>query len=465
MLTPYDIATNMVWNDMQTAETLIDSVASGRKMIQLICSPSGFGKTTIAKKRFRRYGIVSEDELYRSLPPLPALSPDNFPGLPPAMLRAMPQTRRTAMRRAVHFMPPFENAKFKLYIEARPTKPIALVRTLHLCTMLEASALLFDDPGRIAADEAACDILKTTFGTQRTVTYETPQITQNENWRLSGHNGYNPFLSPPDFRVPNDLRWLWLANTNYTDPAVLAKVGDHFEPLIARGLNPFWIRDDAEHDHRDLFLYVHYKATEENLLRGLGFPYEVSRKAVNFYVTHADRLLDLCPRRLELIALAFAADQPPAALEAELTSMAPSVIRPNIKLPASWVTVPDGVLLWPERPFSKTKRPVEGEPPRRVRRRERAFKRCRTPATTPPDPDPPPPATSQPVPDPAPAVAPSIPDPEPTPSIADNRSPFDAINEVYRLPMDTTCQMVADVLRHYPLDHWDRDDLTHKSVI
>ena len=167
--------------------------------------------------------------------------------------------------------PPFENPRKKLFIETRPTKPISLVRTLHLCGMLQASALLFDDPGRIAADEASCDILKTAFGAQRMVTYETPEITRNENQRISQHGGYDPFLPPPDFPVPDDLRWLWLANTNYTDAKVLAKFGDHFAPLIARGLDPFWVRDDIEHDYRDLFLYVHYKATQENLLRSMGF--------------------------------------------------------------------------------------------------------------------------------------------------------------------------------------------------
>jgi hypothetical protein len=308
MILPYDVRTNIVWSDIQMAETLIDSVASGRKSMQLICSASGFGKTTIAKKRFRKYGIVSEQELYRSLPPLPSMSATSFPGLPPAMLNSKPQTRQTVMRRAVLKMPPFENAKKGLFIEARPTKPVSLVRTLHLCAMLQASALLFDDPGRIAGDEASCDILKTAFGMQKTVTFETPEITRNENWRISGHGSYDPFVPPPDFAVPADLRWSWLANTNYANPAVLAKLGDHFAPLIARGLNPFWIRDDAEHDHRDLFLCVHHLATEENLLRSMGFPYEVSRKAVNFYVTHANRLVDLCPRRLELIAKALAAD-------------------------------------------------------------------------------------------------------------------------------------------------------------
>ena len=162
---------------MQTADTLMDSVASGRKPMQLICSPTGFGKTSIAKKRFRAVRHrVSEKEFYRSLPPLPDTAP--APRSASDMLKSRPQTRQTGMRRAVLAMPPFENAKKRLFIETRPTKPISLVRTLHQCTMLQASALLFDDPGKIAGDEAACDILKTAFGMQRTVTFETPEITQ-----------------------------------------------------------------------------------------------------------------------------------------------------------------------------------------------------------------------------------------------------------------------------------------------
>ena len=38
MILPYDIRNNIVWSDMQTADTLMDSVASGRKPMQLICS-------------------------------------------------------------------------------------------------------------------------------------------------------------------------------------------------------------------------------------------------------------------------------------------------------------------------------------------------------------------------------------------------------------------------------------------
>jgi hypothetical protein len=40
------------------ATILIDGVASGRKAMQLICSPSGIGKTSIAMKEFKKHGIL-----------------------------------------------------------------------------------------------------------------------------------------------------------------------------------------------------------------------------------------------------------------------------------------------------------------------------------------------------------------------------------------------------------------------
>ncbi len=123
-----------------------------------------------------------------------------------------------------------------------------------------------------------------------------------------------------------------------------------------------------------LFCYVVWRATEQNLLRRLGYKYEVSRQAVNFFVTHANRLVDLCPRRLELIAEAFAAHQPAAALEAQLNSMlAKDDIRPKLRMERSWVTVPGGILLWPDQPFSKLRAVAENDPPRRIRKHERLY--------------------------------------------------------------------------------------------
>jgi hypothetical protein len=40
------------------AAILIDGVASGRKAMRLICSPSGIGKTSLATKEFKKHGIL-----------------------------------------------------------------------------------------------------------------------------------------------------------------------------------------------------------------------------------------------------------------------------------------------------------------------------------------------------------------------------------------------------------------------
>ena len=50
---------------------------------------------------------------------LPPLAPVTLPGVTlPAHLKAMPQTRKTGMRRAVQGLPPFEDAKKRLFIES-----------------------------------------------------------------------------------------------------------------------------------------------------------------------------------------------------------------------------------------------------------------------------------------------------------------------------------------------------------
>lgn len=451
----YDINSNIVFLDMTTATALIDAVASGAKPMQLVCSSSGFGKSSIAYDRLRRHGIR-------------VMRPDDL---------------TTAMRRAVQGRTQEKPQRWKLAIEAKPQKPISLVRALYRCHMLDAAALLFDDPGKFAYDEDCCDVMKTGFGFQHTVTFESPEITRNELWRESGHRSYDPFIPPPRFAVPGTLRWLWLANTNFADPALRAKLADSFAPLVARGLSPFWIRDDREHDYRDLFLYVWYMATEKNLLRAMGFPYEVSRQAVNFYVANANRLIDLPPRRLELIARCFAAKVPQAARDAELESMLPKGgdQRPKLRLPSSWVTVPSGTLLWPEQPFRKLKTDAAPSP---------------EPEPDPEPPEPPPPITNPP-PTPefdaeppqraldAPAVdtghklrpipggppdapippfpvspndteAASPDDPEP---LHKTDPPLSPVEAVYRLPIPTSCSMVADVLRQYPLAEWVEEEL------
>jgi hypothetical protein len=135
---------------MQTAITLMSSVANGKKPVQLICSPSGFGKTSIAKAECQRRGIRFE----------------------------RPEDRVPAMQRALRGIAS-ERTRWKLAIETRPKKVISLVRVLYRCSVLNTALLLFDDPGRVAQNEDACDILRTCLGVQRMVMYETPEITRN----------------------------------------------------------------------------------------------------------------------------------------------------------------------------------------------------------------------------------------------------------------------------------------------
>ncbi len=57
MILPYSIEANTVARDMRIAIILIDAVVSGRKPLQLICSPSGLAKTSITLQRCKWHGI------------------------------------------------------------------------------------------------------------------------------------------------------------------------------------------------------------------------------------------------------------------------------------------------------------------------------------------------------------------------------------------------------------------------
>ena len=101
----FDINANIVNHDVMTATELMWAVASGRKILQMIGSRSGFGKTTIAKKQLRLCDIIEEK----------------------------PNERE-----------PRRGGRF---IEVRPTAPISLVRKLWRCHLHRIGVLLFDDPG------------------------------------------------------------------------------------------------------------------------------------------------------------------------------------------------------------------------------------------------------------------------------------------------------------------------------
>ena len=133
--------------------------------MQLICSPSGIGKTSIAMEVFKKHGI---------LPPKPE-------GLKPSQ-RLLISTRDRPMRSR------WSASCFN-------------------CAS-QAAVLLLDDPGPIAHNEDGLDVLKTGFSAQRTVMLDNSADHLQRALPAGGHGSYNPLIPPPRFST-GDLRFLW----------------------------------------------------------------------------------------------------------------------------------------------------------------------------------------------------------------------------------------------------------------
>jgi hypothetical protein len=88
------------------------------------------------------------------------------------------------------------------------------------------------------------------------------------------------------------------------------------------------------------------------MLRSLQFTWETSRAAVQFYVEHIHRLVDIHPRRLVMIAQAIRDHPDPAKHMALLNRMLRDTDqRPKLKLPQTWVSMDSGLFL-PKQPLS-----------------------------------------------------------------------------------------------------------------
>ena len=126
---------------------------------------------------------------------------------------------------------------------------------------------------------------------------------------------------------------------------------EHWHALVGRGLDPVWIPTQT-HEGRDLFLHVHYMATEKGMLRSLQFNYEVARATVEFYVLNVHRLIDIHPRRLVMIAEKIRDDPDPAKRERVLSHMLRDTDqRPKLILPRTWVSMDHTPnLFWPKQP-------------------------------------------------------------------------------------------------------------------
>ena len=129
---------------MRTAIDLIDAVVEGRKPLHLICSSTGFAKSSITFQRCKAHGIVK-------------FEPDV-------------KTGRAAF-------------------SASPTHPCQCpgacpvgMRATECCAFAH---------GR-SGSRGSARYLKTAFGMQRECILETPEIKRNERYRQAGSNKYDP---------------------------------------------------------------------------------------------------------------------------------------------------------------------------------------------------------------------------------------------------------------------------------
>ena len=213
--------------------------------------------------------------------------------------------------------------------------------------------LLVDDKDGLFRRETIANHLKAGFGAdRRRIQATSNEISLNEHYRNSEdeeeRKKYKAIIPANSFDV--HVGMIGLANIDYTDPDVVAGL-PHFAALVSKGLDPQRIPNDAENGGREVFLYTHHLATEQNSLGGEGYTYEVARAAVEFYVRNVHRLIDIPPRRLSMIAKVIKDNPDPAGREARLDAMLrPTDQRPKLILPASWVPV----LLWPSGPAIAT---------------------------------------------------------------------------------------------------------------
>ena len=242
---PYDITDNPTYCGWLMMIEIVRAVARGERDLALFCSPTGIGKTFIVRQVCRHQGI-----------------------------RDVPEGR-----------PSDANALAK-YLWANRKKPVVLL----------------DEVDHLFRQEQSSNLLKVCNSRPRIVQHWTVEAARNEELFTRGSAQYREYIPPTEFSLEDAARQIALSNRNYTDPDVIAElVQEHWHALVGRGLDPVWIPTSGN-DGRDLFIHVHYMATEKGMLRALQFKYDEARAAIEFYVSNVHRLIDIHPRRLVMIA-------------------------------------------------------------------------------------------------------------------------------------------------------------------
>jgi len=228
---------NAVREQIEAVRHLIRAVARGDKMMQLICSNPGIGKTWIVEQELRRLGIK-----------VALVAPDNVA----AFTKALYDHR-------------------------------------------DDQVLVLDDFDALARSERVASIAKMAWGPTRTVVRHTVEARKNTAREEAGSDKFDPSIPPGDFKIR--CRLIWLSNLNYEDPATVinARMVPHFRALCSRSLDPVWIDTS---DEEELFNYCVWLGTEGNMLNNKQMKKEIAEKAVAWFIEHRNYLTEISPRRL-----------------------------------------------------------------------------------------------------------------------------------------------------------------------
>jgi hypothetical protein len=217
---------------------VIAAVGRGDKMMQLIGSNPGLGKTFIVEQELRRLGIKVE-----------LVAPDNVA----AFTKALYDRR-------------------------------------------DDQVVVLDDFDALARSERVASIAKMAWGPTRTVVRHTVEARKNTTREETGDDKFDPTIPPGNFTIR--CRLIWLSNINFRDPANVKKhMAPHFRALCSRSLNPLWIDTG---DEEDLIRYVVWLGTEGNMFCNL--KKDIAERAIEWFIQHRNNLTEISPRSLVQVA-------------------------------------------------------------------------------------------------------------------------------------------------------------------
>ena len=297
MALPFEWRKNPIFLGVELAKETIRQVAAGHRTIRLIGGGASIGKTYLARQICRQHRIkeVPEDR------------PDNAEALVSMTWR--------------HREHP--------------------VHVLNECD-------------HILRGERSMNVLKLMHEEPRKCAFYTKESRRNEEYLEVGSRQYRASIAPTTFGLGNLCRHILTTNLNYQSEEVTCQLPkDHWLALLRRGIDPVYVEIGGK-DGLDLFQYTVGLATEGQMLRSHQVDYATARDAVAFYVQNANRLVEITPARLMMIATAIRdAGADKSRRDQHLGLMLRQTDqRPRLQLDPSMVQA----LLWPRRPPKRKKR-------------------------------------------------------------------------------------------------------------